>query len=345
MAALFGGLGMRPDARSVYTFSFTTSRFVNFAHHLHSHDDDAWAAVCTLSAADLAAVHGQAVSALDAASSDGEARAFDVLADNLLGPRAAQEPVRTETYRITDAAGDQIGLLLRSPEPMDRSRLALSLLHAPDPAPASAAPFSVKLIAANLGAAQPSDEIVTLMIRDPADLSGWSLQLRDTPTAEPERLDDPAGAWTTIYKFGVETVMPAGVLVRIHSGPPPTNAADTLQVKNRYRADVGETGDVKLTGDLVDLRLVGPRGETEHARRFIDGARYSPVGFILLRKADDTAFALLLTSGTLPPGTLKVSTAYRRDNRAHVHDSLVLSAGGDTSPETAEILVPTHTPA
>lgn len=334
-------------ARSVYTFSFTTSCFVNFEHHLHSHDDDAWEAACTLPAVDLAGMRGHAVSTMDAAATDEEVQAFDRLAEDLLGTGARQEPVRTETYRITDAVGDVVGLLVRSPEPIDRSRLALSLFHTPDSAPASVAPFGAKLIAATLGAAQPSDETVVLLIREPTDLSGWSLQLRDIPAADSERLDDLVGPWSTIYRFGVEEVMPEGTLVRIHSGPPPIGRADTLWAKERHRAELGEAGDVRLTGDRVDLRLIGPQGEVEHARRFIDDARYSPIGFMLLRKADDTAFAMLPVGGggaSFPAGALKVSAVYRRDNRAHVADSLVLTAGGDASPEAAEIFVPTHPP-
>ena len=333
-------------ANSAYTFSFTTSCFVDFAHHLHSHDDDAWETACTLSATDLAEVRGNAVSTLDAAATDEEARAFDRLADDLLGTRAGQEPVRTETYRITDVAGEVIGVLVRSPEPIDRSRLALSLLHAPDPAPASVAPSRVKLIAAELGAAQPSDEIVVLLIREPTDLSGWSLQIRPVPCSDKERLDDPAVEWTTIYSFGAEDVLPEGTLVRIHSGPGPVGMVDTARMIERHRAVPGEVGDLKLTGDCVDLRIIGPEGEVAHARRFIDDARYSPIGFMVLRKADDTAFALLPVSNdaSFPPGALKVAAVYRRDNRAHVADSLVLTASGDASPEAAQIFVPTHRP-
>jgi hypothetical protein len=172
-------------AKSAYGFSFTTSRFVNFLHQAQSHDDDAWPGLCNLLATDLAAATSHAVANVGAPHSDEEARAFDVIADDILGPRARQEPVRTETYRISSATGDLVALLVRSPEPFDHSRLSLTLSNASRDAPASIAPAKVKLIAASLGAVQPADEQVTLLVREAADLTGWQLQLRDPGVTDP----------------------------------------------------------------------------------------------------------------------------------------------------------------
>ena len=333
------------SAKPVYSFSFTTSCFVNFAHHVHSHDDDAWSTVCSLSTAALAQIRSVAVATGGVPISDQESRAFDELADDILGTRSRQEATRTETYRVASASGDLIALMVRSPEPFDHTRMAMSLTYAAGMAPASVAPAAVKLIGATLGAAQPADEEVTLMVRAAADLTGWSLQLRDTPAPDPVPLDDPESAWSTIYTFGHEEPMADATIVRIHSGPP-TGIPDIPRTKNRYRADVGDAGDLNLMGDCVDLRLVGPAGYVEHARRFFSSTVFVDAPFLLLRKADGTAFVMLPNDGTLslPVGAMKISLEYRRDNSASMRETAVLSEAGAKLPELAQIHIPTASP-
>ena len=334
-------------AKSAYGFSFTTSRFVNFLHHLHSHDDDAWPGLCKLTPADFAAAAGEAVPAIGTPVGDGEARAFETLADDILGPRARQEAPRTETYRVESAAGDTLGLLLRSPEPLDFSRLSLSLLHLGEDAPASIAPASVKLIGAVLGAVSPADETVTLLVRQSADLTGWRLQLRDPATGDGVLLADPSATWETIFEFGEEGRTADSTVIRIHSGNGAAGPADSGRHLARYRATGTDPGDVKLTGDIVDLRLVDRSKRIEHARRFFKDALYTPLATRFLRKADGTAL-LLLRDGQpgahFPKGAFRLGFVYRKDNRIAVPDSIVLAEGGDRTPEVAVIDMPAKLP-
>jgi hypothetical protein len=323
-------------ARPVYGFSFTTSRFVNFLHHLHSHDDDSWPAPCTLVAADFAAAAGAAVPALGMAVGDEEARAFEALADGLLGARARQEAPRTETYRVETADG-VVGLLVRSPEPLDFPRLSLALRQAAEDAPASIAPARVKLIGATLGAATPADEQVSLLVREAADLTGWRLQMRDPAAGD-------AAPWETIFEFGPEAAMADATLVRIHSGNAAGGPADAGRRLERYRAAANDPGDVKLGGDRADLRLVDRDGRVEHRRRFLRDGLYVPVAATFLRKADGTAL-VLLPGAPLPSGALRLEFVYRRDNRTAVPGSLVLAEAGDRAPEAGAIDIPTQPPA
>ncbi|HEU0099228.1 MAG TPA: hypothetical protein VFQ67_10685 [Allosphingosinicella sp.] len=335
-------------AKSVHDFSFTTSRFVNFHDHLHSHDDDSWPGPCTLPGADVAAAAGASAAALADPVGDGEARAFEALADHVLGSRARQEAPRTETYRVENAAAGLIGLLLRSPEPLDYARLSLSLLRLAAEAPASIAPARVKLIGATLGAAAPADEVVTLLVRQSANLSGWRLQARQAMPGDQVPLADPAALWETVFEFGAEPAPADATLVRIRSGNPSTGPADGRRRLERYRASAGAPGDIRLGGDAVDLRLVDRSGRVEHARRFFRDALYTPVPARFLRKADGTALFLIAAGqagSLLPQGALRLSFLYRKDNRVAVPDSLVLAEGGDRSPESAVLDIPTRSPA
>lgn len=350
-AALFSDVrvhDLSKAAKSVYGFSFTTSRFVNFLHHAHSHDEDSWPGACTLQAADFEAMAGEAVASLAAPVGDSEARAFETLADHILGTRARQEAPRTETYRVANAGGQTIGLLLRSPEPIDFSRLALSLLHVPDDAPASVAPAAVKLIGATLGAAAPADENVTLLVRQATNLTGWRLQMRDPLVGGALPLADPSGAWETLFEFGAEARLEDSTLVRIHSGNAAAGPADSGRRLERYRAAGGDPGDIKLASDIADLRLVDRTGRVEHARRFFREALYTPIGTKLLRKADGTALMLLpdgQAGSHLPQGALRLDFLYRKDNRMAAPASLLLSEGGDRSPEAVTLDIPTTPPA
>lgn len=332
-------------APSVFGFSFTTSRFVNFQHLVQSHDDDAWPGLVTLDAAALDAVAAHAVSDLAQPISDDEAKAFEVLADDVLGPYARQEAPRVETYRL-DAAGQAVGLILRGPEPLGIGRLALSLSRTAYDCPASLAPGSVKLVSAVLGAVQPADEIVSLLIRQSTDLTGWRIEQRDPATPQPDEIDDPAIAWLPIYTFGSEDPAPGdGVMVHVHSGPPPSGGGSVSPRRfDRYRAADGETGDVRLPGDSVDLRLVGPNGRVEHARRFFRDAHYADIAFQAIRKADGTAMILLPAGGALPTGALRLTAIFRRNNRAEAADSLILTEAGDDDDEVTAIDIPTGPP-
>ncbi len=332
-------------APSVFGFTFTTSRFVNFQHLMHSHDDDAWPGLVTLDAQALGAVAALAVSDLSQPVNDAEAKAFEVLADDVLGPYARQEAPRVETYRL-DAGGQTVGLLLRGPEPFGLGRLALALSGVPYDCPASLAPGRVKLVSAVIGSGQATDEIVTLQIRQSTDLTGWRLELRNPAAPQPAELDDPAAVWTLLHTFGPEDAAPGdAVTVRINAGPAPTSPVpDGARQLERYRNGTGQTGVVSLTGDSVDLRLVGSDGRVEHARRFFADGLYTGLGFTAVRKADGTALALFPTNGTLPAGALRLIATYRRNNRGLDHDSLILTETGDDDDEIAVIDVPTSPP-
>lgn len=336
---------LAPGAKSAYGFSFTTSRFVDFAHQVQSHDDDAWPGLCTLDSATLAAVLGQAVSDTTTPVSDAEARAFETLADDILGPYARQEAPRTETCRV--ASGDDlIALMVRSPEPFDFPRVTFGLSHVTEEGPASVAPGAVKLAAAVLGATDTADETVTILARERTDLSGWRLELRDPATPAPERLDDPAASWTELYRFDQEAPPADATTIVIRAdGPPTSPSPDTPRLVTRYRAAGGDPGVIALGADHVDLRLVDRSGRVQHARRFHRDGLYAALGFRALRKADGTGLVLLPAGGAaFPAGDLRLSAAFRRDNRAADADSLVLSVGGDRSAETTWIDIPTAPP-
>jgi hypothetical protein len=98
----------------VYKFSFATSAFVNFFHHLHSFDDGCWAANTGMSSPDLSNLIQKAVTDISGAITDDEARAFESLAGSVLGPAALQAAGQVEILKVAQL-GATAALIARSP--------------------------------------------------------------------------------------------------------------------------------------------------------------------------------------------------------------------------------------
>lgn len=158
----------------VYAFQFTTSMFTNFVHHLHSFNDRPWAT--EPEEGDLAAERAEAVG-LAADPTDEEHRAFDRAAVKMFGGGAHQGVKRTEAHWVSADAGDV--LAVRTPEPIDWSRVSVTVEHAAIGDPARVRPGSLKILGVTRAAGvagDPNAEIVHLLARDEMDLAGWEIQ-------------------------------------------------------------------------------------------------------------------------------------------------------------------------
>jgi hypothetical protein len=165
---------LRASAGTVYRFTFTTSRFTNFLHQIHSANDET-----TVRPADIAAFRAKAV-APAAAQSEDESRAYGALAEAVLGPDASQNPSRTRISRI--GLDGRAGFLIEHPEPIDCPRLGLVLQRADLPDYTPSPPTDLKLTRVTFGGA-PNQESVELLARDGADLGGRRLEYRFLPGA------------------------------------------------------------------------------------------------------------------------------------------------------------------
>jgi hypothetical protein len=340
-------------AKSVYHFPFTTSAFVDFFHHLHSFDDECWPATCKLTDAELTALDARSAAKQNSPISDDEARAFQRLADDVLGTSANQVPARTEITGINRKGGkDSAVFLLRTPEPIDWMRTSISWAFSKWNVPSPLTPRSAKFVAASLGSKRPENENITLLVREALNPTGYRIEKREVPAVAgggpptPE-LDDPASTWTLVYQFGSENLIAPGTQVVVNSGNPDKPPPAVPRVLQRFRAPTGTPGDVQLAANAVDLRLVDSKGKVVHARRFLnDTTGYNSVAFHVLRKADGTAFFLLpagFPAAGFSPGTYQMTMMFRRDNKAIDPNSIILSAAGQTAPETVVLGVPSST--
>jgi hypothetical protein len=514
----------RADAPVAYRFPFTTSRFTDFFHHLHSFQDETWRAQIPPTA-DTAPHIAAAVPPTSLPPTQAETRAYDALGAQVQGSTPGRGPANVEVTRI-DRGAVAIALHVESSEPIDWKRTVLQVRRAGAQGSARTIPGTLKVTDVTFGThsgAQPNDESVTLLIREPASLTGHRIEYR-TGTFDDELLhepfdapvlgrwtfvdegdqqvpsqwavvdsalretrgvfggspdpgvpdkpgthavggaaawtdyrltvqlasNDPTGAigvmvryrdadnyyrfamdlegryrrlvkkvagsfsvlwqdtgpvqpgheyalavqcdgarltgyldgtqlfqvedgdinagriglycwantgarfddvlveaprWVSYYAFGQEDPLPVGTRVRVYSGneraaPPPESG-----LIRRFIASGNDPGALNFPFAGVDLRVVNPNGTIAHTRRFLPGGDYASVPARVLRKADGTAFFIVVPSADpagshLIPGQYRLQLTYRRDNRAVDPDSQVLSAAGRTTPEQPTIDIP-----
>lgn len=180
---------LRKTAPVAYRYQFTTSRYANFFHHVHSFEDELWPA--DLATQDVKTQLDEAIAPILDPPSEREARAYDELATLVLGePVARQNPERVEITRVTRTGAPPV-YLLRSPEPIDHRRTQFSAARSFRALPAGEPPQTLKLAEATLDAALPADESVTLLLRDSAELTRHRVELRGLPGPVAEQVGDP----------------------------------------------------------------------------------------------------------------------------------------------------------
>ena len=183
----------RRDAPVAYRFQFITSRFVNFFHHLHSFQDETWR-LAPPSHPGLTELLSRGVELTSALTED-EARAYDSLAEILLGA-SAKAPAEVQVSRLDrDGAGPL--LLLRSPEPIDWKRTSLSLQRAAEAAPRPEIPHEIKLMDVSFASSPDGEESITLLARENTNLTGYRIECHRFPgllEAEDERGRPPLEA-------------------------------------------------------------------------------------------------------------------------------------------------------
>lgn len=330
----------RQTAQVVYRFQFTTSLFANFFHHLHSYQDETWrVAVEGVPSVAYPAI-AKAVKP-SAPRTEDETRAYETLATAVLGQAARQNPAEVQVTRV-EIDNARLAFLVQSPEPIDWHRTELSLLRTDFTRTEPALPGKVKLTAANFGANKTTVDSVVLLLREPLNLTGYKVDSRlvmwplnrgrgivfDAQTLPGAGYTEPA--WETYHTFGAEKTLPAGTMLQVL----PSNASAVPAVGLAFFS--------------IELRIVAPDGLVIHARHFLPDDNYVSEDVNVLRKADGTGFFMVKLDSDLSGipfslGQYRLKLTYRRNNRAHVPTSQILSQAGNQTDEVVTIDIPLQT--
>jgi hypothetical protein len=324
----------RPDP--IHRTSFVTSRFATFVHHVHSFRDFAWDHPLP-TPEDVARV-GAIVTAVRDAGPDFHAETEGPLFEELsslfgLGQRPLPDRIEIAVLRDDDQS---YALLLESPQPIEWSRTSLSVRSAPDAGPRTAATGPVKIIGARLRQSDMSGtdfnaESLDLLIESDADISGFSVEYTG------------GGGGSTMISYwtcGVEPVLPAGTVLRIHAGAHPLEEAATPECLHRYATPAGEGGRWRLNEAGDTVRLVDAAGVERQRWTVMPSSQFQAMTPILVRSADETrAFVFFPESeavpvGRVPEGRIRMEWRFMRDIGPFAP---VMSRRGRRDPEEATL--------
>ncbi len=313
----------------VFSFSFITSEYATFIHHIHSFNDIAWdhhklygtdgidlldtgskAALNT----HLAAFALRTTHAPDNYSRNLEAIAYeDIHSIFFNAPRSL--PERIEISILNDETRSY-GLLLESPEPIDWKRVTVSLKRKADNHILEEARSDAKIIEASIGAGSSgatsyNDEYVDILLREKTDLSGLTVTHKPLSAPEERELKE-------YYTFGNDAgAAPAGTVIRIHSGSEPAGSEPAGECRHFYLTPEGDAtgwqfnplGEVVVlldsSGKALNSRLVAPF--TNNRKKFR-----------IVRNRDMTRAFIFFESGTdrhanIPHGRLTFLFTFHRE--------------------------------
>ena len=287
----------RATAPIVYRFKFTTSKYANFLHLLHSFEDETWKATLDPATALDAQTNTALAAAADPATlvADPETRAYESLADLALAEAARQEASVVEATRV-ERGSQAIALLVRSPEPISWSRAALNVLRSPTRALAAIPPGRLKLISASFASSSADDESLTVLLRERDELDGTRIDLLQAPgpfaaadegSIFRDDFADPAGV-VFEERFGSRALDHYNIVDQgTSSGPSHWMAgAEIVQDTNIYGGSIAATA-IEKPGTLAlqrahtwrDLRITAKlRSDDDDSIglvfRYVDGDNY-----------------------------------------------------------------------
>ncbi|MFZ5760359.1 MAG: DUF6603 domain-containing protein [Thermodesulfobacteriota bacterium] len=311
------GLAMKPSTiykakiyagqYKVYQFSFITSRYCTFAHHIHSFIDAVWdyhrlqtklglfgggfsPDIDTKIQAILAGLEAKTTYAPRFENETlKEGVRFEQLMD-IFGLTSRSLPERVEVTVINDE-NKAYAFLLESPEPIVWDRIQMGIKFYNDTITVNEASGLLKIIGANISASSSdstdyNEEWIEFILQERYDLNGLSILHKTAPDAE----------YAEYYWFQGEKILPAGTIVRVHSGRQTDQPQDEREHRFRAKDEPDEKWQFDSAGEW--LALEGAGDENLHNKNITSTAG-TEQEFILLRNADHTRAFVILKDGLI----------------------------------------------
>jgi hypothetical protein len=276
----------KPEPRSVFSWSFITSRFTSFVHHIHSFIDAVWDLRTTLDSAawtDLTQSQRDELKGLIEAPNPDLEKNYDKSIE-FFGLEGRPLPERLEINVLKDDNGTY-GLMIESPEPIawklpeqiqskfkGQGRVTMRAEKTTDTVePPSPAYGPAKFIDCVLS----GDEYIEILVQADIDLSGYKIERAYPDPTPPE----------TYYSFSPNAHYREGTIIRIHSGLAPSNSTPNPERKDLY---LGSSVEI-LSNDGETLRLLNPEGNEIHRRTFVSiSTTFNELSHVIAPDADGT---------------------------------------------------------
>lgn len=318
------------DQYPIYPFSFVTSRYCTFTHHLHSFVDAVWDYDVLSGHPTHPLVNGATLDTTIVPSTPKlESDIFEDLI-KLFKLDNRQLPKQLEMMVLNDSTPKYYGLLLESPEPIDWSRINLIVKQNSGNTQLEECSSIVKIIKANSdsGSTEPNEEWVDILLKESINPSDIII--------EHKHLSDTSPNFAEYFTFHDEQILPAGAIIRIHSGNKKydtTTGALVLDVDDpkeyyhRYQDDsaLAPTSSAfnfrSTSGSTEDevVRITDKNGKILHKRvMLLRSDAYSSKDYVLIRNKDQTSAFIFLKSSTdnyggLVDGRYKFEFTFKRD--------------------------------
>jgi hypothetical protein len=315
---------LRECVRPVYRFGFVTSRFTNFFHHVHSFQERAERVELT------AGFEITEFDSFGAPPSRSEVDAFERVATAVLGGAPRDYRPQLQVTRL-EREGVALGFLVRTGEPIDWERTSVEILRTDVLEFSPLPPRTVKMTDVTLSSDGFGHEAVTLLLREPVNLTGYTIEYLPLPDGNQEN-----NIWLPYYRFGAEDLAAAGLKVCICSGATNPTLFEEARVVKRLITSHGQSVGPSLPIGGAILRVREPNGDFAHQRAFRPNGAYSPLEAQVLRNSDGTAFAIVRPGGAeVPRGDYRFRFVYLRKSR--FASFTTFSEAGCTDPERADV--------
>jgi hypothetical protein len=280
------------EEHTVYEFAFITSRYSNFAQHMHSFSNRIWHHF---------ELQGDPAYVIDPVllqqildNPEDDNVKFEQLMQVLdLNPRTW--PLRTEILALNDANATY-GFLLESAEAMDWNRIEISADYSSESVPVSEVMDKVKLIGASF---TPGNQWVELLVLETTDLEGYSLSTKSLTAAEED-------AFVSFFTFGLLSDFNAGTILRIHNGTDPGHDPATTESTYLYADHTTDSFDP--AGQ--QFQLMATDGELVQERIFLPESSFSEQSIEVVTAADGSRAFVFFRDLTQPIQTC-LSGRYR----------------------------------
>lgn len=312
---------------TIYSFSFITSAYCTFIHHIHSFMDVVWdykrlydRPETPLLDSNAMEVLTELLSSFNPQDTQGpehftpeiEAKCFEDIM-NLFGIGNRKLPRTLEITLLNDDTRSY-GLLLESPEPIDWHRVTMEIVYMNTNSVVEKASSSVKIIDAKIDAStdrrEYNREYLDILLREDTDISGLRIEHRSLS-------GQPTDEFTEYYTFADnEGIKPAGTVLRIHSGLAPSEPDPDSEPLHRYRTAEGDSPQWCFDPAGETIRVLDAQGNLIHSRIFIPFTEEKKK-FIIIRNSDMTRAFIFISSdterfSTLTDGRYSISFKFER---------------------------------
>ncbi len=180
------------------------------------------------------------------------------------------------------------GFLIESPEPVNWERTTMGVLYSSTGKLMEEASEPIKIIGASIsnsggGGTNFNSEWVDILLRESFDINGVTVE------HAPEGVND----FQTYISFSSEKSLPAGTIIRIHTGKKEYDANVSSEMEHRYL----ESDNWKFTPEGETIRVVDHQGKILHTRYIAKAGTFSTRNIICIRNSDNTrAFVFFPTN-------------------------------------------------